>query len=160
MTNREHNLVRGALVAIIGVLLLIVSLPSLSLAAPSALPTRPTRSPTVTPTATPWAPAPFKPQVGATIELHVHSAQVPTQAWTIVQWQDYSGAWHNVDGWQGTLDAGHQKLWWVADKDLGTGPFRWVVYQDQAGPSLAVSELFHLPDLSGMKVRVDVTLGP
>jgi hypothetical protein len=92
--------------------------------------------------------------------LHVHSAQVPAQVWTIVQWQDYFGAWHNVDGWQGTLDVGHQKLWWVADKDLGTGPFRWVVYRDQAGPSLAVSESFHLPDLSGMKVRVDVTLGP
>jgi len=160
MTNREHNLIRGALVTVIGMLLLMVSLPALSLAAPSALPTRPTRSPTVTPTATPWAPAPFKPQVGAYIELHVHSAQVPAQVWTIVQWQDYFGAWHNVDGWQGTLDVGNQKLWWVADKDLGTGPFRWVVYQGQAGPSLAVSEPFHLPDLSGRKVQVDVTLGP
>jgi hypothetical protein len=160
MTTREHNLIRGALVAVIGMLLLIVSLPSLSLAAPSALPTRPTRWPTATPTATPPAPALFKPQVGAYIELHVHFAHVPREVWTRVQWQDYFGAWHDVDGWQGTLDAGHQKLWWVADEDLGTGPFRWVVYQEQAGPSLAASEPFYLPDVSGKKVIVDVTLGP
>jgi len=64
------------------------------------------------------------------------------------------------DGWQGTLDAGHRKQWWVADKDLGTGPFRWVVYQDQAAPPLAASEPFYLPNVSGMRVKVDVTLGP
>lgn len=160
MTNREHNLIRAALVAVIGILLLIVSLPSLSLAASSALPTRPTRLPTATPTATPQAPAPVKPQVGAYIELLVHFAQAPTEVWTIVQWQDYHGAWHDVDGWQGTLDEGNHKLWWVADKDLGTGPFRWVIYQDQAGPPLAASEPFYLPNVSGMRVQVDVTLGP
>jgi hypothetical protein len=98
--------------------------------------------------------------VGGFIELHVQAVQVPAGVWTVVQWQDAFGGWHDVEGWQGTLDAGDQKVWWVADKDFSTGPFRWVVYQGQGGPSLVASESFYLPAVSGERVRVEVSLGP
>jgi len=86
---------------------------------------------------------------------------------TVVQWKDALGGWHAVEGWRGTLDqvsasadggiAG-LKTWWVADEDLGTGPFRWVAYRCEVGHQLAASEAFHLPDSNGMAEVVDLTL--
>lgn len=71
-------------------------------------------------------------------------------AWTVVQWQDQAGKWHDVLGWQGTLDdmtAGQgQKAWWVYHSDLGKGPFRWRVYRNQGGRLLVTSAPFMLPD--------------
>ncbi len=81
----------------------------------------------------------------------------PAGLWTIVPWQDALGGWHDVQGWQGTLD-GYQKLWWVAEDDFGTGPFRWALYQGKGGALLAVSESFYLPGLTNE--TVEVSLGP
>lgn len=87
--------------------------------------------------------------------------------WTVVQWQDNLGDWHDVLGWQGHLDdievgeAGHvvgEKRWWVAPADLGTGPFRWLVYQRQDGRLLATSASFHLPNVREESKAVEVLL--
>ncbi len=80
---------------------------------------------------------------GATIELHVQDA--PADAWTVVQWQDSAGGWHDVEGWRGMLDEGGAKRWWVASKEFNTGPFRWIVTQGPDGGELAASDPFTLP---------------
>ncbi|MDH4135409.1 MAG: hypothetical protein OEW09_01645 [Anaerolineae bacterium] len=94
---------------------------------------------------------------GAHIVLHVPSA--PAGVWTIVQWQDSAGGWHDIDGWQGTLDEGNQKMWWLAPDLFGKGPFRWLVYESTRGDKLlATSELFYLPDAAGEKLWVEMSL--
>jgi hypothetical protein len=108
---------------------------------------------TATPTAVPSSHA----REGGLIELHVQPAR--TGLWTLIQWQDAQGQWHDVDGWQGTVD-GTSQIWWVAPRDLGKGPFRWQIYQSRGGPLLATSEAFSLPRRTGETVRVDVTLKP
>ena len=121
-------------------------------ASPTALPPRPTAEPTVA------IELDSSPAYGASIQLRVASA--PASAWTIVQWQDALGGWHNVEGWQGTLDEGNQKVWWVARGDLGTGPFRWVLYEKQGGRALAFSSPFNLPSASGLTLRVTISITP
>lgn len=63
--------------------------------------------------------------IGAHIVLYVPAA--PDGVWTIVQWQDTAGGWHDIDGWQGTLDVGHRITWWLAPDLFGRGAFRWLV---------------------------------
>jgi len=96
------------------------------------------------------------PPRGATIELIVESGS--PALWTIVQWQDGLGGWHNVEGWQGTLDDGTHKVWWVDAADLGKGPFRWLVELDDG--MLAVSEPFDLPAAAGESVKRFVSIAP
>jgi hypothetical protein len=87
--------------------------------------------------------------------------------WTVVQWQDEWSAWHDVEGWQGTLDTVEigkdgavvgQKAWWVGPGELGKGPFRWLVYQGESGALLAAGEPFNLPAFKGGTVKVEVWL--
>jgi hypothetical protein len=78
--------------------------------------------------------------IGAYIEL-----TSANQGWSVVQWQDENGDWHNVDGWQGNIDNDGTKRWWVAQKDFGSGPFRWVVLAAPNGQMLANSASFRLP---------------
>jgi hypothetical protein len=95
--------------------------------------------------------------IGAHIVLHVPSA--PDGVWTIVQWQDTAGGWHDIEGWQGTLDQGKQKMWWLAPDLFGKGPFRWLVYQSTRGEELlATSESFYLPGAAREKLWVEVSL--
>ena len=90
------------------------------------------------------------------------------ELWTIVQWQDAFGRWHDVEGWQGTLDsvtrAGIQvvgkKTWWLARDLFARGPFRWVVYRVQGGALVAASEPFFLPDAVGEVETVETSVGP
>ncbi len=93
---------------------------------------------------------------GAHIVLHALSA--PAEVWTVVQWQDNAGGWHDVEGWQGTLDAGDRKVWWLASNLFGKGPFRWSVYQGDRARLLATSESFYLPDSVGEERQVEVSL--
>jgi hypothetical protein len=53
-----------------------------------------------------------------------------------------------------------KKTWWVAGRDLGTGPFRWRVYRSEGGSLLATSEPFDLPGAVGATVTVEVVLAP
>jgi hypothetical protein len=91
----------------------------------------------------------------AAIALHAPGA--PPSAWTVVQWQDGLGGWHDVDGWRGDLDAGQQKVWWVLGKDFDTGPFRWVVYDQRDGNVWAISKSFMLPARANLWVFVEAT---
>jgi len=125
------------------------------------------------PTPTPSSPATSGgPEVTASVALRAAFpddwpwAEVGWQdVWTRVEWQDPEGEWHAVAGWQGTLDAvsmddgtviGH-KTWWVDEADLGTGPFRWVVL-DQEETVLGMSEPFSLPALRKGTTAVEVGL--
>ena len=93
---------------------------------------------------------------GAYIVLRAPSA--PAGAWTVVQWQDTAGNWHDVDGWQGTLEAGDQKMWWLAPDLFGKGPFRWLIYRGDRARLLAASAPFYLPDSAGEVHPVEVSL--
>jgi hypothetical protein len=152
----------------------------------SLLPTPvvPAQEPTPTSPPPTWTPGPAPPKTptrkpgpaGGFIKLCVQltpSALWDTvgwqDLWTVVEWQDARGAWHDVEGWQGGLDevvtgedgevVGH-KTWWVVKSDLGTGPFRWVIYRSRQGTRLATSQPFDLPDTKGRTVRVEVSLAP
>jgi hypothetical protein len=149
---------------IVCILLALVSLLSLAQNALADLPPRSLPHPFLPPSPQPTPP-------GGTIELHVRFPQTWLWAtvhwqemWTVVQWQDDEGRWHDVEGWQGTLDelqdGEGKKTWWVAKADLGKGPFRWVVTQGPGGARLAVSEAFHLPTRIGETVAVQVSLTP
>lgn len=92
---------------------------------------------------------------GAYIELQLQPAQ--TGLWTVVQWQDSAGGWHNVDGWQGPPE-GSGRQWWVEAKDFGKGPFRWAVTRGPGGALVGVSAPFNLPAGAGQRVMVTVTV--
>lgn len=131
-----------------------------------ALPPRPT----VPPDITEEKPSP----TGAQIQL---KAQFPKDwpwqtvhwqdPWTVVQWQDANGGWHDVEGWQGTLDTvkigkdgtvvGY-KTWWLGYEILGQGPFRWQVLGSQDGQLLVTSDPFNLPTTSKATLEVNVML--
>jgi len=99
---------------------------------------------------------PYPSPDGSYFELYVRPSQ--PGLWTIVQWQDSAGGWHDIEGWQGTLNEGHKKGWWVAPAIFGEGPFRWTVYQSKGGQLLATSDSFYLPASAGKKVRVGMSL--
>lgn len=128
------------LAGVAGLLLLVALLPSPAL----ALPPRPAPQPT---------PVPLH---GGFIELQLETGQ--TTLWTVVQWQDALGGWHDVAGWQGAPDADGKKTWWVAETDLGKGPFRWVIFQESE--QIAASEPFHLPHSVGETVRLSLPPTP
>jgi hypothetical protein len=148
-TNNHQPRIRLQLVAaILCVLVVAALLPT----AAHALPPRPTPTATLTPVSPspPW---------GA-IELHVQSARL--ELWTVVQWQDRLGVWHDVEGWRGTLDeivgGVGKKVWWVARADFNKGPFRWAIYQSHGGRLLATSSTFQLPRTDNQTVVVEVSL--
>jgi hypothetical protein len=92
----------------------------------------------------------------AYIELSV--LPVPAGAWSVVQWQDSAGNWHDVEGWRGSLPENGIQRWVVEAKDFNTGPFRWVVRQGQSGSTAGMSNPFNLPAGANETVRVIVTL--
>ncbi len=114
----------------------------------------PPRSATNTPLSPTATPRPLKPERGTYIVLFIQSSSAGT--WTIVQWQDALGGWHDVEGWQGMLDDDERKQWWVAPKDFNTGPFRWLVYERQRENLIATSEPFYLPSYAGEVVNVAI----
>ena len=131
-----------------------------------ALPPRPTVPPT--------SEGPASAAAGAQIQLQVQFPRDwPWQTthwqdlWTMVQRQDAHGVWHDVEGWQGTLDEveiGTEgtvtgfKTWWLGGENLGQGPVRWRIYQGQGGPLLATSDPFHLPSASKTTLEVKLML--
>ena len=140
-------------------------------AQPSATPTPPlpTWTPGPAPVKTPQgASLPFVGWGGGAIELRVRFGPAAlkrwSEVWTVVQWQDTGGGWHDVEGWRGALDeivgAEGRKIWWVYRQDLGKGPFRWLVYDRAGGKLLATSQSFNLPGISGQTVKVQVGFGP
>jgi hypothetical protein len=167
ITIKHRSSVWLALLAAIACSLVVVGMPWASVPAAQAdLPPRPT-----VPVQATTKPS---PPVGAWIKLQVQFpadwpwASVHWQdLWTVVQWQDAWGDWHTVEGWQGELDdvavdaagmvSGH-KTWWVAEKDFGTGPFRWVVTQGKGGTLLGASQSFDLPSFNRETVTAQMPL--
>ncbi len=93
----------------------------------------------------------------AYIELFATSA--PAGAWSVVQWQDPQGGWHDVEGWRSVLGSGGYQRWTVEAKDFGTGPFRWQVRQSgPEGTVLGVSEPFNLPAGANQVGQVQISL--
>jgi hypothetical protein len=135
---------------------------------PSVYPTRPVFTP-VPPE------RPVAAEDGALIQLRAQfSCSWPWvdkpwyEVWSWIQWQDSLGQWHNVDGWQGTLEDIQSyngiymafKTWRLFDGLYGQGPFRWVVSDSYMGTTVAISEPFYLPAQSGQVLCVDVLLDP
>lgn len=80
----------------------------------------------------------------AFIELQAPSAA--TGSWSVVQWQDSDGNWHDVEGWRSVLGVGGYQRWTVAAKDFNTGLFRWQIRQGGPdGAVLGTSQTFDLP---------------
>jgi hypothetical protein len=73
------------------------------------------------------------------------------------------GDWHDVEGWRGNLDEEEpgigKKVWVVEDKDLGDGPFRWLLYARPGGPLAAISDPFYLPAAPGDVLERQVVMG-
>ena len=145
----------------------LLAVPGLLGPMPTASADLPPRPTAITPTGTP--PPKSQEPAGAWIELHVYLPDNDPslswqQLWTAVQWQDIEGQWHDVEGWRRTLDRAADgvgmKVWWVAQKDFGTGAFRWVIHRGQGGEYLAESEPFTLPESTGMTVQVEALLTP
>ncbi len=65
--------------------------------------------------------------------------------WSVVQWQDGAGAWHDVEGWRGQVEGG-RKRWWVGPNLYGHGPFRWQIFDREGGRLLLTSPAFDLPE--------------
>jgi hypothetical protein len=170
MIKRNHKS-RGhpaRVVSIVCTLLAVALLPSVAQAAALSLPPRP-----IVVSQSESAP----PPPGGFIVLRVQFPQAWPwtkvhwqDLWTVVQWQDHSGDWHDVEGWQGTLDEVNndkdkgvcegEKVWWAAKADFDKGPFRWVVYRERGGKLLAQSESFYLPHFIGETVRIEVPIVP
>jgi hypothetical protein len=168
MTKTNYKLSSWLIIfaAIICAIIGIAQLPTPARALPPRPPTPtplPTPGPTSAPTTSTGAPR------GATISLQAHfplSAFYQWGAlWTVVEWQDPDGTWHEVEGWRGTPDEITlndqdeviiEKIWWVQKSDLGRGPFRWLVYVNEEGHLLTMSEMFHLPDVVGRTTIVEV----
>ncbi len=138
-----NKISRKTILGIIVTFLVLATLPTLTLA---EWPTRPEGEPTPTPRPT---------KVGAGIELFITGAVEPYYA--IVQWQDGLGDWHDIDGWRGKVSDNHV-LWYIAKRTFGTGPYRWVVYDDTG--VLGSSEPFDMPNSTGQVAKVSVAIEP
>jgi hypothetical protein len=173
MPGKAIPLARAGWIVWVTVLLMWIVVPLVAGAPPG-------QRPPVTPGPRPPASTPTRPHsdkdessgadkkdevlIGAFIELHVSASPAgaraaPPGAWSVVQWQDDAGGWHAVEGWQGTIETPGQKVWWVAHRDFGAGPFRWVLHARQGGPLLATSHPFYLPTAANETVSVVVSLG-
>lgn len=140
--------------AMIGAALLLPSLPT----AASGFPPRPTDIPNPTPESPPESmatPVPDTTNEGALIFLHIPSP--PADLQTIVQWQDGLGEWHDVTGWQGTLNEANFIVWWVAPRDLGAAWYRWVAFTTD-GRIHTTSDAFSLPEQPDQALHILITL--
>ncbi len=143
---------------VVGIMLIGLVLPVLAGATALPLPPRPTTEPSVV-VVVEKVPSPTR----ITLSLDLTSGALgkgidPQALWTVVQWQDALGEWHDVEGWTGpldTIDATHgEKSWGVVRRNLGESPFRWLVYAKQGGTLVAASETFALPSSSGRTLNV------
>jgi len=180
--NRKRIDLQWLIIALVGSAFInVIMLPMFAVTArpidpEEALPPRGTPPATAVPTETPVPAAKNETHSvdGARLQLHVKygdnwvwNSLAWQDLWTEVEWTDGQN-WFVVSGWRGNLDGIEQtdegdwvsqKEWWVASKDLDTGPFRWVIYQREGGDRLATSDPFSLPTHKGDTTVVDQTIG-
>ncbi|GIK56642.1 MAG: hypothetical protein BroJett015_23050 [Chloroflexota bacterium] len=163
-------------------LLAALMLPLFAAAQEGELPPRGGEPPTATPV--PQEPTPAPPtatpepvaepaQTGSRLQLHAHYGPnwqwhltAWQELWTEVQWSDGAN-WYPVEGWRGQMDnisqVGGQwvsvREWWVGGENLGSGPYRWVIYERQGGAALLTSSPFSLPARGGETMVISVTVG-
>lgn len=95
---------------------------------------------------------------GKSAAIQLWPTPIFPKLWTVVQWVDGQEKWHDVDGWRGTLNHPAYVSWRVLQSEFGKGPFRWVVYDEENGNVIAISELFHLPINNGEILKIKVAL--
>ncbi len=99
-----------------------------------------------------------EPNDGQSAWIQLWPTPVLPKLWTVVQWVDGQGAWHDVEGWRGYLNHPTYISWRVLQSEFGKGPFRWVTYDKADGTVLAISETFHLPTNNGEIRKINVPL--
>lgn len=97
----------------------------------------------------------------------------PDGAWVGVQWRGANGRWNDVAGWQAPLEvpaasttgtdteAAQASLvptqqFGVFERDYGTGPFRWIIYDHATGEVFGTSQRFFLPRGGGANLTMTV----
>ena len=108
-------------------------------------------------------PRPTQPAINAPTHIMggfitLTTVGATNETWTAIQWQDANGDWHLVDGWQGTPNSDNEVHWYVGPENLGSGPFRWQVYDVPNGEILATSDSFDLPTQAGETEAIIVTV--
>lgn len=151
---------------------LVLAFGSRTLLRAGELPPRPTPEPT------PTTPTTETSKAGESVASIALYATFPStwpwyqlhgqQLLTVVQWQDEDGVWHDVEGWRGgfhrfDVDADGSAVgittWWLAEKDFGAGPFRWIVYRDaDRAQRLVTGESFTLPMRANARLVVPLAL--
>lgn len=53
---------------------------------------------------------------------------------------------------------GNEVLRWVSERDLGSGPYRWMIFERRGDPVLAYSGPFMAPARTGAQVTVRLML--
>lgn len=139
----QDQKVRLRLVLLVCIVFVGVGTVSLSNQARAELPPRPTK----TPIPDKERPTPDLP-AGTLI---LHTQPTVTGLWSVVQWQDTTGKWRDVEGWRGEINAG-KTIWWVEQTQWHTGPFRWAVFETRDGKLLVTSDLFFLPSSGETKI--------
>ncbi len=139
---------RFILSAVIGCVVLLSLLPSLTFAAPTVTAALPPRS-TLTPSSVASTPEAAQ-HPGGTIILYLPTTR--TDLWAVVQWQDGFGVWHDVETWRNPLGelspSERWQVWAVYRQHFGLGPFRWMVYSQPGGQVYGYSDNFYLPKSS------------
>lgn len=91
----------------------------------------------------------FDTQGGDFSRITASVSGVSPTAYLVIQYQDVSGAWKDVTGWQSvvTIDArGLATVQWGVEKvSFGQGPLRWVIYGEKGGAVVGYSPTFNLP---------------
>lgn len=171
MFTRKHLSLFFVIGTLTGMLVLFAAQINRPTAADMEAPPRPTLPPYEVTNTTILSDVPE----GAKLSLQVQYAEnwpFEDKYWqdvyVMVRWVDAFGNWHPVEGWQGNVDdiAQHDlawvanKDWWVGHAQLGTGPYRWYVYDREGGNLLYESESFNLPESNGDLMIIKTLIEP
>lgn len=147
----------GLVIGIICTLVWVTLMPGSTEATPSLLPPIGTLTPSPT-----TQPSPVPTVLPEATNTHI-ALQTPdgwAGKWTVVQWQDGLGTWHDVEGWMGEISNENLVVWTVLPTEQGSGPFRWLVYTAPEGDLLSCSDPFYAPSLLGDTTWVWVPVVP
>lgn len=95
-----------------------------------------------------------RPVVAAIV---LQTMPAPSDLWSVVQWHDEQGGWHDIENWRGSVVNG-RTIWWVLEQDFGKGPYRWLVFDQEGGNLLATSDTFNFPSEPKEQLVVEVVL--